>query len=645
MLLHGQELLANFAVVVLFVSIWTHIGGYVETWLPDRRAVALGLLMGVGTIVLIQTPIEIAPGRFVDLRFTLLSISGFFGGPLAGVITFGIAGVARAAAGGIGMWPGLIGIAIAAGIGVIGNHLLRNRMTTRGDLALLSIATALGVFPGFFAAGSSSWSTTVPDIAVPVSIMVLVATAVVSLMIHQDNLRRQYTRENFTYRSVIKSLPDSLNAKDLDGRFIAANQATAALMKAPNADALIGKTDFDFYPRELAETFRQDEEGVLQSGQTRLIEQQVVHADGTKLWLSTQKTPLRDTSGAMVGIITHNRDITDQKRLESELTESQSRLSVALTHMADALVMFDPSGRLIFSNAQYDALFSEMSEVRLPGVNVRDILRTSAALGEETGVPAGKIEAFLETFRSGEQIDNDREIRITDGRWLHIRTRSTLDGGILAVLSDISARKMAEEALSQLNARLEVLAMTDGLTGLLNRRAFDQTLRDEYARCQRNEEPLSLLMIDVDLFKAFNDSYGHPAGDQCLRSISDCLAKTLKRAVDKSARYGGEELAVILPATSFEGAWHVAETLRKAVHALAIPHSHSKSKIVTVSIGVSSAKPAAEQVSVQELVGRADQALYDAKAAGRDCVRRWRATTARDASREVARISDRRQAG
>ncbi|MDP3897784.1 MAG: diguanylate cyclase [Mesorhizobium sp.] len=642
---HWQELLANFAVVVLFVSAWTQACGWVENRAPGSRSIMVGLMMGAGSAVLMQIPVELTPGRIVDLRSTLIAVSGFFGGPLSGLITAVIASAARIASGGSGVWPGIVGITVTTVIGISGNRLLRGRQPRPADLILLSAATVVGALSGFFVSGSSQWKESLPEIGVQLSVMVMISTLVVSFMIHQDASRRLVTRANHTYRAIIEALPDSLNAKDREGRFLAANPATAKLMRAENASDLIGKTDFAFYPAKTADTFRADEIAVLAAGSSRIFEQEITRLDGEKVWLSTLKTPLLDESGAIVGLITHNRDVTNQKRLEVDLAETQSRLSIALTHMADALVMFDPNGRLIFSNAQYDALFSDMSEVRAPGVNVREILRASADRGEETGIPAAKIETWLETFRSGAQVDTDREIRIADGRWLHVRTRSTLDGGILAVLSDISARKVAEQALSELNARLEVLAMTDGLTGLLNRRAFDQTLRDEYARCQRNDEPLSLLMIDVDMFKAFNDSYGHPAGDRCLRSISECLVKTLKRAVDKSARYGGEELAVILPATSFEGAWHVAETLRLAVHALAIPHSHSKSKIVTISIGVSSVKPATEQIGVQELVGRADEALYDAKAAGRDCVRRWRPTSGRDAAREVARVSDRRHAG
>lgn len=645
MIEHGQELLANFAIVVLFVSIWTNLSGFIEKWSSDHRAVAMGLLMGVGTLVVMYSSVEIAPGRFADLRFTLLSISGFFGGPLASVITFGIAGAARASVGGAGMWPGLIGIAVAAAIGLCGHWLIRHRMPKRSDLAWLSLATAIGVFPGFLAAGTIALTTTIPEIGAPVSIMVLVATTVVSFMIYQDNSRRQFTRANFTYRSIIQSLPDSLNAKDLDGRFIAANPATAALMHAENADSLIGRTDFEFYTPEVAARFRGDELEIMQSGESRLIDQEIVRSDGTKVWLSTQKTPLRDRSGKLIGLITHNRDITDHKRLEEELEQTQSRLTIALTYMADALVMFDPGGRLIFSNAQYDALFHEMSEVRAAGVNVRDILNASAERGEQTGIRPDKIEAWLATFQTGAHVDTDREIRLADGRWLHVRTRSTLDGGILAVLSDISPRKVAEQSLSELNARLEVLAMTDGLTGLMNRRAFDLALDDEFKRSARGGQLLSLLMIDVDRFKPFNDAYGHPAGDACLQAISTALMQLLRRPADRAARYGGEELAVILPDTSSEGAHHVAEAFRLAVRKLGIPHSGSAVGVVTISIGVATLAPGGELVRVQELILRADEALYDAKEAGRDRVRGWRMTKAREPLSEAEKTIDRRRVG
>ena len=616
---HWQELLGNFAIVALFVSVWTQMTGRLEAWPSHLRSITYGCLMGAGTIVLMSMPVQMGPGRFVDLRFSLLAVSGFFGGPLAGLVTAGITAAARLYVGGSGLLPGMVGIFAAAIVGVAGSAFVRRRTITRWHLALFSAATALSFLSAFLFSPTPVSMASFVQFGLPTATMLFVSTLVVSCMIHQDNSRRQVSRENFTYRAIIESLPDSLNAKDLDGRFIAANPATAEIMHAGSAADLIGRTDYDFYPRETADTFRQDELNVLDAQLPRLLEQKIVRHDGSTVWLSTQKTPLRNRAGELVGLITHNRDVTDRKRLELELAESQARLSVALTQMSVALVMFDRNGRLIYSNEQYDALFAEMAEVRSPDANLRDILRTSAERGEQTGIAVDKIEQWLESIRSGKQIDTDREVLMADGRWMQIRVRSTLDGGILAVLSEISARKLAEQKLADLNIQLELLAMTDGLTGLMNRRAFDKALDDEIARSRRSRQPLGLLMIDVDRFKSFNDTYGHLAGDACLRSIAASLKHNL-RSTDLAARYGGEELAIVLPDTTVAGALHLAETLRLAVRRMALAHSGNAARVVTVSIGVCGFEPDDELAGAEDVIMRADAALYAAKAAGRDRV-------------------------
>ncbi len=175
-------------------------------------------------------------------------------------------------------------------------------------------------------------------------------------------------------------------------------------------------------------------------------------------------------------------------------------------------------------------------------------------------------------------------------------------------------------ALETANQQLKQLSIEDGLTGLLNRRAFDALLQDECRRAERAKIPLALMMLDIDYFKQFNDIYGHQAGDACLILVADTLKKACGRAGEFVARYGGEELAIILPATSPEYALQQAENLRCKLLELAIPHSGSDAaKVVTVSIGVTSLVPVSGQ-SPSVLVSAADKALYSAKAAGRNRV-------------------------
>jgi diguanylate cyclase (GGDEF)-like protein len=174
--------------------------------------------------------------------------------------------------------------------------------------------------------------------------------------------------------------------------------------------------------------------------------------------------------------------------------------------------------------------------------------------------------------------------------------------------------------LETANHELEALATADGLTGLANRRAFDQALEYEWRRATRTGKPLSLLLADVDSFKAFNDRYGHLAGDDCLRRVAGMLALTVRRAGDIAARYGGEEFAVLLPDTSLENAAAIAEEIRRNVQMLGIAHDQSAvAPVVTVSLGFASiTRDGSEEQNA--LVSAADAALYEAKSGGRNRV-------------------------
>jgi diguanylate cyclase (GGDEF)-like protein len=177
----------------------------------------------------------------------------------------------------------------------------------------------------------------------------------------------------------------------------------------------------------------------------------------------------------------------------------------------------------------------------------------------------------------------------------------------------------AQQALEARNAELGRLARTDGLTGLGNRRCFDETLAVEMARAARQRAFLSLVMIDVDFFKRYNDRYGHAQGDDCLRDVAAVLRAAALRPGDLVARFGGEEFAVLLPGTGPEGALHVADTLRRAVGARAMAHEGNTAGIVTISAGVATLDPAsAVRPDARGLVEAADAALYRAKAGGRN---------------------------
>jgi diguanylate cyclase (GGDEF)-like protein len=179
--------------------------------------------------------------------------------------------------------------------------------------------------------------------------------------------------------------------------------------------------------------------------------------------------------------------------------------------------------------------------------------------------------------------------------------------------------KVSEE-LEAANAELQRLACVDGLTDLCNRRELDLSLTREARRCARRKTPLSLVMIDIDHFKAFNDTFGHLEGDECLRRVAGALRTELKRPADIAARYGGEEFCLVLPDTDAAGAKEVAESVRQRVAALGIPQAPGLAVItVTVSLGVATCVADGND-HANDLIARADQALYRAKEMGRNRV-------------------------
>jgi len=218
--------------------------------------------------------------------------------------------------------------------------------------------------------------------------------------------------------------------------------------------------------------------------------------------------------------------------------------------------------------------------------------------------------------------------------WMEINARLVRDSvtgapnEVVLVMRDITDRKLLEEKLS-------ALALTDGLTGLGNRRAFDEALEKEWKRTLREGSQMSLLLLDVDYFKQFNDRYGHQFGDDCLRAVATVVGDTVHRAIDFVARYGGEEIAIILPCTDTAGALQVAEKVRRAIAGLRIPYPENREagELVTASIGVATAlaRHGGTMKMPESLLLSADYALYHAKHDGRNRV----ATTVLMAARDI----------
>jgi diguanylate cyclase (GGDEF)-like protein len=253
--------------------------------------------------------------------------------------------------------------------------------------------------------------------------------------------------------------------------------------------------------------------------------------------------------------------------------------------------------------------------------------------------PDGFQKRVKELYEHPEEND-ESHIELKDGRTLERYSTSLRgeDGAYLGrvwFFRDISERRLAERKLRDAYHAVEALAATDALTGLANRRRFDECMASEWRRGMRQREPLSMLLIDVDLFKSYNDVYGHVRGDSCLKLIAEAAMDVVVRPGDLVARFGGEEFAVILPNTSSAGAREVADLICGEVRRRNLTHSGNPTGMLTVSVGCGTMVPSLGQ-HIVNLIEMSDEALYEAKRGGRN---RVCSRSALDHDAEISRIS------
>lgn len=307
------------------------------------------------------------------------------------------------------------------------------------------------------------------------------------------------------------------------------------------------------------------------------------------------------------------------KATERRLREIVYLHELVTENSRDVIILADFDGRRSYVSASASALAGWgrdelLSQTRLDLVHPADRSRAAEMLRNlRAGGEGGLLECRLR-HESGTYV------------WVEANMRPVRDPGtgmaigILNIVRDISERKRAEQELKKANAALEALVITDALTGIANRRRFDQGLTTEWRRAMREHTPLSLLMLDADWFKSYNDTYGHMRGDSCLKQIAEAALDVVARPGDLIARFGGEEFAVVLPNTSADGAVQVANQICDAIRRRRLPHNTNPTGYVTVSVGCATIVPALGQHSGM-LIECADGALYAAKRAGRNQVR------------------------
>ena len=327
-------------------------------------------------------------------------------------------------------------------------------------------------------------------------------------------------------------------------------------------------------------------------------------------------------------------DISDRKRDELQLRAAERR---AAENEAIYRLLLDHSPEMIIlspfeqspvnpSPVNQSRRYVSSAVKRITGFTAEEYLALNP---RDTFHPEdrGIAERVLNELKAGklEHVFRYRVVHKGGGySWVEAILTGYLDpvsqqtSGYVATVRDIAEEVRREEQLISEYRALSEAAALDELTGIANRRAFNQAVESEAVRQSRSTRELSLLMVDVDYFKGYNDLYGHLAGDACLKMIAGALKQSVRRGSDLAARIGGEEFVVLMPMTESAGAEVVAVKLLEAVLALAIPHAQSLHGVVTVSIGVSS-WPAEMALNAEALIEKADRALYRAKEGGRNC--------------------------
>lgn len=312
-------------------------------------------------------------------------------------------------------------------------------------------------------------------------------------------------------------------------------------------------------------------------------------------------------------------EIDNRKQIEEILYQSRALLSSVLNSSLDGIAAMqavrDPSTGHIkdFRCLVVNPVIAKAVKSNREDIIGRLILKNFLSQHYTLNL----FDRFVTVVESGEPLDDDLYYPIGDSCWYHYVVVK-LGDGVSVTVRDITDRKLMEIALQEANLKLELMANSDGLTQIANRRRFDDYLALEWQRHQREQNPISLIMIDIDYFKRYNDSNGHQGGDECLFRVAQAIAKVPQRQTDLVARYGGEEFAVILINTDTEGALKVSEDIKAAIADLAIPHENSAiSDCLTLSIGIASLTPSVD-ISVKKLIEYADQSLYNAKKQGRN---------------------------
>ncbi|WP_458414836.1 PAS domain S-box protein [Schinkia sp. CFF1] len=431
----------------------------------------------------------------------------------------------------------------------------------------------------------------------------------------QKQIEIQLIESEQLYKSLFDYNHSATFTVDIKGHFKNVNKSTE-LATGYRKRELIGSSFIPLVSKSYVDVTIEQFNKVI-NGESITFETKIIRKDGDPTYFQMNATPII-INDKPVGVIAVAHNITRQKEAEYKLLQSEMRYRS----------LIDLSPEVIFVHSKTKIEFVNDRALTFIGVKNKDDI-IGRTVFEFLHPDDRQIAAYNMTlaFKFGYSTHEVNELRFvkSDGTIVTTNVGAKIidyngKPAMLGIIHDITERKEAELKLKEANDKLMRISQLDGLTEIPNRRYYEEILSKEWKDAVRYARPISLIMLDIDYFKVYNDTYGHLIGDTCLKQVANTLKNVLHRPSDFIARYGGEEFSVILPETDESGAAFVAETLRSSIAELCIPHEHSKVKpVVTISVGVATVIPD-KNLHYESLIKVADNALYRAKENGRNRV-------------------------
>lgn len=432
------------------------------------------------------------------------------------------------------------------------------------------------------------------------SLALLVLGSTLVAAVWRRRLEREWANlQELQRQAILDNIADVAWFKDTQSRFLAVNKAFVDICKQP-MEQIIGKTDHELFPQHIAEAYRADDIDVMSRAGRKVIEEELVHADGTTQTIETFKSRVVSREGTVIGTVGIARDISKRRQ-----DEEARRLSAkAFESIAEGIMVTDENKRIVSINKAFSTI---------TGYQPEDVLGQSPKIlqsGRHDAAFYAEMWKDIESagFWHGEIWDRRKNGEIFP-ELLSISAVADEAGKTshyVGVCTDISSLKRYEE-------RLRYQAQHDALTGLPNRFQFQERFNDMLARAERQGAQVAVMMLDLDRFKHVNDSLGHAAGDLLLQQVAERL-KSCLRQIDVVARFGGDEFAVLLDQTTVQGAAAIADKLMSSFE---LPVSLAGHQIfISGSIGISCYP--ADATDAETLLKNADAAMYRAKAEGRN---------------------------